>query len=117
MLTNQAFLGLVHLIRKKKISSSVLEVEHEPRIALAAMRGCANDSPGVMARHDTGSAGARVGGSRVRRWTPTQQPPDYSSSLQRKAAGGFPQKRAEKVKTRYSPIGSTLCLPLRSYFC
>jgi hypothetical protein len=39
-----------------------------------------------------------VGGNRARRWTPTQQPPDYSSSLRRKATGGLPWKRAEKVR-------------------
>jgi hypothetical protein len=38
-----------------------------------------------------------VGGNRARRWTPTQQPPDNPSPLRRKAAGGPPRKRAEKL--------------------
>jgi hypothetical protein len=38
-----------------------------------------------------------VGGNRARKWTPTQQPPDSSSPLRRKAAGGLPRKRTERI--------------------
>jgi hypothetical protein len=42
-----------------------------------------------------------VGGNQARRWTPTQQPPGNPSPLRRKAAGGPPRKRAEKLWTCY----------------
>jgi hypothetical protein len=38
-----------------------------------------------------------VGGNQARRWTLTQQPLDESSPLRRKAAGGPPRKRTEKL--------------------
>jgi hypothetical protein len=42
-----------------------------------------------------------VGENRAQRWTSTQQPPDNPSPLRRKAAGGPPRKRAEKLWTCY----------------
>jgi hypothetical protein len=47
-----------------------------------------------------------VGGNRARRWTPTQQPPDDSSPLRRKAAGGPLRSgwRNYRLATAFTPL-------------